>query len=445
MAVQPRVLKGFRDYLPERMIARMRFIRRVQECFERYGFLPVETPALELAELLLTKGGDEVARQVYRFTDSGGRDVCLRYDLTVPLARMIAQHGQALPSPFKRYQIAPAWRGEKPQRGRFREFYQCDADIVGSDSLAADAECLAVGCDLMAAVGIDEYRIRISHRRILDGLAASMGVDGADAHALYRAVDKIDKIGVEGAVAEIRKFAPEVAADALKGFLDLNGVIDSLDPLVALDETKRLFGGRGAGAEGVAELRGMIERAAEMGVAAGHLAIDISIARGMDYYTGAIFETIAQRMPELGSVMSGGRYDGLIGTFSGKDVSAVGISLGLDRIFDGLAEEGELELPRSTAKVMVTLFDDEGRAAAHALARRLREVGVAVEVPLERRALKKQIRAADRGGVPYVAIQGPDERAKGAWNLKDLRSGEERAFDEEALIARLGERGEGVE
>lgn len=426
---RPRTLKGFQDYLPDRMIPRSRYISKVRRVFENYGFVPLETPALELSELLLHRGGDEVAKQVFRFEDAGGRDVCMRYDFTVPLARVVAQYPRELPRPFKRYQIGPVWRGEKPQKGRFREFYQCDADVVGTDSLMADAECLRLGVDLMGAMGVEPFRIRVNHRGILDALAARLDVKGELAGAVLRAIDKLDKIGVDAVIGEVAKVSAR--AEDVRDYLSI-AVGPPMERMGALAR----FLGEG-GRSPLEELEEVVALALEQGVSLDSLEVDGTVARGMGYYTGTIFETRAERMPELGSVMSGGRYDGLVGTFSKENVSGVGISLGLDRTIDGLFARDDGPKTLSTAQVLVTLFDADSRRAAFDAAARLREAGIPVEVPYEVVALKKQIRSAHRRGIPHIMVQGPDERERGTWKLKELESGIERELSWEALLAAL--------
>jgi len=434
----PRTVKGFRDYLPVQMIPRQRFIASVRESFESYGFVPLDTPAIEFSELLLSKGGEGTARQVYRFDDAGGRDLCLRYDLTVPLARVVAQHRGVLPMPFKRYQIAPVWRGEKPQKGRFREFYQCDADVVGTTALTADAEILRVGVDLMGVMGVGPFQLRISHRRMLDGVAERLGIvaEGEAApSAFYRAIDRIDGAGLDAVRSELEELTPNLEFGLLERFLNLTEEADGGLPRT-LRSLGEFFSG-GAGTAAVEALAELVELAFDCGVPTEVLALDASIARGMDYYTGAIFETRALDMPEIGSVMSGGRYDGLVGSFLGKDLPAVGISLGLDRTFDGLLDRGTFREEWSTARVLVTIFDDDSWSDARSTAEELRSKGVPVLLPYERRALKKQIRSADRLGIPWVVVRGPEERGRGSWRLKNLDEGVEVEVDMAALIERV--------
>ena len=431
--IQPRVLRGFRDYLPAVMAPRERMVARVCAVFQQFGFMPLATPCLEYADILLGKYGEDAEMLLYRFADNGGRDVCLRYDLTVPLARVVAQYPD-LPRPFKRYQIAPVWRAEKPGRGRFREFVQCDVDIVGTESLAADAECVQVDNAVMAALGVTDFRIRLNNRKVLSGLAAlAGGVDKGRMRAVFRTIDKLDKQG-EQAVRDMlvsQNGLSEDHADRVMAFLKIEG-----DNAERLDRATQIMDGVETAQEGLAELRQVVELAEAGGVPAERLAVDLSVARGLDYYTGTVFETILGELPAVGSVMSGGRYDDLISMFTGKDLPAVGISVGLDRLLAALQELGKVDASAGTADVYVTVFDAEGRPEATRLAGELRAVGLCVELSFTSGKLGKQFKQADRLGARLALVLGPDERSSGQVAVKDLTSGNQETVPREEIVER---------
>ncbi len=420
--IEPKLLKGFRDYLPEQMIPRQRMIDTIARVFERFGFAPIHTPALEYAEVLLGKLGEDAENLFYRFTDHGGRDICLRYDLTVPLARVAAQY-RHLRMPFKRYQIAPVWRAEKPGKGRFREFYQCDVDIVGTDSLLADAECIAVDHAVLTALGIPDAVIRINNRKVLAGLldALELGGDGAaNAQDILRTIDKLPSHGektVRALLAEKNGLAPD-RIDRVFEFIRIEG-----EPEAMIEQAEPLIGGSQAGADGLDELRQVIEFARHMGVPA--LELDFTIARGLDYYTGTVFETFLPQLPDLGSVMSGGRYDHLISGFLGRDVPAVGISVGIDRLFSGMESLGLVEQAKTPTRVLVAPMGPETVDAALRAAHRLRSADIPTEVYLKEARLGKQLKHADQQGIGLVVILGTEEVAAETATVKEMESGDQ--------------------
>lgn len=428
--IQARTLRGFRDYLPADMLPRAAMLRRVADVFETFGFAPLETPALEYSEVLLGKYGDEGDKLLYRFRDNGDRDVALRYDLTVPLARVVAMHGGGLTLPFKRYQIAPVWRAEKPGRGRFREFSQCDADIIGAAGAAAEVEILAVGCAILEALGVDDFRIRVNHRGVFDGLLDLLGVTDQDRRAtVVRTLDKLDKIGrekVRGLLASEAALGAEAIA-RVEGFLDL----DPRD----LSAAAAFFDGQPAALAALTGLGETLDLARDAGLERA-IETDLTIARGLDYYTGLIYETALGALPEIGSVMSGGRYDGLMDMFGAPAHPAIGISLGVDRLFAALSELDRVERRETPADALVAVFGDDGFAAAHRLAAELRAGGVNAEVFLGPPGrMKKQFRYADRKGIARVLVCGPDEAARGVVVIKDLRDGSQREVPRPELAA----------
>ncbi|MBZ0135104.1 MAG: histidine--tRNA ligase [Planctomycetes bacterium] len=436
--IQPRLLKGFRDYLPEVMVPRTRLLRRIAEVFERFGFEPLDTPSIEYADILLGKAGPEAEKLFYRFEDQGGRDVALRYELTVSLARVIGQYATSLPRPFKRYQMGPVWRAESPAKGRFREFWQCDVDIVGTDSLLADAECIAVDFAVMRALGVPNYVIRFNNRKVFRGLQSRIGVsDNEVMDAVMRGVDKFDKIGQAGVRAEL-------ATQVGKGGFSENGLEAVLDFLklgqgsptnsARIDALESFLGDTEMGRTGVNELREVLGAALGMGVDEAVLRVDPTIVRGLDYYTGTVFETFLADAPQFGSVMSGGRYDGLIGLFSNEEAPAVGISVGIDRLLAALEELKLLPKARSSAAVLVTVFTPETLGYSLRAARELRRAGINAELYLDAGAkLAKQFKYASRKGIPLVVIAGPEEEKAGNVSLRGMDSGEQMQVSIESL------------
>ena len=423
--IEPRVLRGFRDYLPEEMIPRQRMITTITTVFERHGFAPLGTPALEYSEVLLGKYGADAEKLLFRFTDNGGRDVSLRYDLTLSLARVAAQYGH-LPMPFKRYQIAPVWRAERPGHGRFREFFQCDVDIVGAPGPLAEYECLQVDYDVMKALGIENFVIRLSNRKLLEGLSTALGLsDVAQGRAVARTIDKLPSQG-EGSVRSLLASDAGLSSEQIAkvfAYLSIQGSNHEV-----LRKLRIFFADIPEALAGAETLAAVLSYAGASGIPDAVLQLDLSIARGLDYYTGTVYETFLLDLPNLGSVMSGGRYDGLVAIFTGKEVPAVGISVGIDRLFSGLQESGRIPAAATVSQVFVTLFDESTTPMSLATASRLRSLGVAAEVAVEGGALRKQLKFANKQGIPYALIIGPDEAATGTMVLRDMLSGEQAQF-----------------
>jgi len=425
--IRARLLKGFRDYMPANMLPKERMLRSVASTFESFGFSPLQTPALEYADCLLGKYGDEGDKLLYRFLDNGDRDVALRYDLTVPLARVVAMNPQ-LTMPFKRYQIAPVWRAEKPGRGRFREFMQCDVDIVGSTDMMADAECMAVGCAVLKNLGVDDFVIRINNRKLLTAMLARFKVTTTEeAMGVLRAIDKLPKIGHDKVrvLLATENGLSESAIDGIFEFLSLNP-----------DELSAWFEGSEDGQAGAAELTEVLELARELGVS-DHVEVDLSIARGLDYYTGTIYETFLRADESIGSVMSGGRYAGLVAMYGGQDIPAVGISLGVDRLLYALMEMGLLDDTANPADILVGVFSAEERSLSYGLAQTLRDAGINVAIFPGRPRMKKQLQYAHRQGISKVVLVGKTEAERGEVLLKDMASGEQETLTVDALIASL--------
>jgi histidyl-tRNA synthetase len=418
--ITPRTLKGFRDYLPEAMIPRERLIATAQQVYRSFGFAPIDTPALEYLDVLTGKGSEETDRQLYHFQDHGGRQVGLRFDLTVPLARFAAQHVPKLGVPFKRYHIATVWRGENTQRGRYREFMQCDFDTIGTKSVAADIETGLVIHDLMQALGFSDFTIRINNRAVLNGLLETLSLQSKSVEVL-RAIDKLAKIGRDKVIAEMTAAAGATIeqAEQVMQFAELSGsneeILRQLEPLVASSET---------GGEGVARLRDTLAGIAAGGVSSDRIRLDVSIARGLDYYTGVIFETFLDKLPTIGSVCSGGRYDNLAGLFTKQELPGVGASLGLDRLLAAMEELGMIQAVRTPAPVLVTFFDKRRLTDYLKIAAIVRAAGIGVEVYPDPKKLGQQLKYADQRGFTLALIAGENEFESNSCQVKDLRNGQ---------------------
>jgi histidyl-tRNA synthetase len=433
--IQPRVLKGFRDYLPDLMLQRKSMIGKIENIFESFGFAPIDTPALEYTEILLGKGGDESDRQLFRFTDNGERDVTMRFDLTVPLARFVAQHYNELGMPFKAYHIAPVWRGENTHKGRYREFYQCDFDILGANSNFSDIEIVMVIYSAVKAVlGSDDFTIRINNRKILNGLMHSMGLQDKTAEIL-RVIDKIYKEPPEKIIAEmVQKVGiTEKQTEDILAFVRIKGtnqeVISSLENMFQANETAL---------SGVNNLKEMVNALAALNVPPDCYQVDLSIARGLDYYTGTIFETMLNRLPGIGSICSGGRYDNLASLYTINEVPGVGASVGLDRLIAAMEELNLLSMVSTPAEVMVVNLDSSYRTAYLKLAGELRTAGIKTELYTEDKKLDKQLKYANRKGFKLVVIAGSDEFESASVNIKNMVSGENlNKVNRDELIATL--------
>lgn len=418
--IQPRTLKGFRDFLPAKMMPREEIIEVARRVYRSYGFAPIDTPVLELLEILDGKGGQESDRLMYRFKDHGDRDVGMRFDLTVPLARFVAQHANDLGMPFKRYHIAKVWRGENTHRGRYREFMQCDFDTIGTTSVAADIEMLLVIHDLFGAMGVDQVTMRINHRQVLNGLLEKIGLLSKSADVL-RSIDKLAKIGRDKVIAELvdNGVATSEQAETVLRIADLTGDTDA-----CLTAARELVSGSELGEAGVERLRQIIEGARAGGIPDDAIQLDVSIARGLDYYTGVIVETFLDELPQIGSVCSGGRYDDLAGVYTKQQLPGIGASLGLDRLMAALEELDTLRASSTPAPVLVTYFDGERLHDYLRLARQLRSAGLGVELYPEAKKLGQQLKFADRRGFQVAIIAGDQEFERQVCQVKDLKTGE---------------------
>jgi histidyl-tRNA synthetase len=414
--IEPRTLKGFRDYLPEVMIPRERLLEKTRAVYRSYGFAPIDTPALEYAEILLGKGGEESDKLIYRFKDHGDRDVALRFDLTVPFARFAAQHVGKLGTPFKRYHLGPVWRGENTAHGRFREFWQCDFDTIGTTANASDIEAALVIHDLFVALGFERFQIRVNNRLVLNGLLEEMGLAGKTA-AMLRALDKLPKAGRDAVLAEMtdKAGATREQAERLLVLAEMQGTNAEI-----LGQLEREFGSNARAAEGIARLRELLAVCRTAGVPESRLALDVAIARGLDYYTGTIYETFLTDKPDIGSVCSGGRYDNLAGLYTKQALPGVGASLGLDRLIAAMEEMNLLPRIATPAPVFVVLFVPERLGDYQKMARELRAAGIGAEVFPEAKKVGKQLEYADKKGFRVALIAGTDEFVNGVWKIKDL-------------------------
>lgn len=420
--IDPRLLKGFRDYAPEVMIPRERLLETVRRVYRSYGYAPIDTPALEYTEILLGKGGAESDKLVYRFADHGGRDVALRFDLTVPFARFAAMNIGRLGTPFRRYHLGPVWRGENTGHGRFREFWQCDFDQIGTTSNAADIETVLVIHDLMAALGFERFRVHVNNRMVLNGLLEELGLAGQTKPVLV-ALDKLPKVGrdvVRQEMADKAGVTPEQSDRVLRMVEDEGATREILDRIQAdMGKNERA-------AEGVRRLRELFDVVRRAGVPEERVRLDLSIARGLDYYTGTIYETFLTDLPGIGSVCSGGRYDNLAGLFTKQSLPGVGASLGLDRLLAAMEELNLLDKSALTpAPVLVVQFAADRLGDYERVARSLRAAGVGTEVYPEPKKIGQQLQYAEKRGFRAALIAGPEEFAKGVWKVKDLAKREE--------------------
>ena len=453
--------RGMRDFLPADVRKREYVIGVIKSVYERYGFEPLETPAVENIETLMGKYGEEGNQLIFKILKrgehekTGEADLALRYDLTVPLARVVAQYQNELPKFFKRYQIQPVWRADRPARGRFREFYQCDVDVLGSRSMIVEAELIAAASDALVALGFHDFTIRLNHRQVLTGILDQAGVPAQKQQGALIALDKMDKTGPEGVASELneRGISGESAVRLMRFFEGLAGAeravefVDVADPAAmraafnadVLGRLVEFVGPHETGAKGVDDLRQVLQFAGASGVDQ-RTKLDPALARGLAYYTGAIIEINVADL--AGSLGGGGRYDNLVGMFLGNDIPACGFSLGLERIIVVMSEREMFprELISSPADVMVTIWNEDSIGESIALATELRSKGLRVDVYPETDKLGKQFKYASARGIPIVAIVGDDESARGEVAIKDMRTGEQRSVKREDVAGALQNR-----
>jgi len=450
--IQPGLPKGMRDFLPEQMLKRQFVMNTIRGIFEKYGYEPLETPSIEKLKILSGKYGDEGEQLMFKVLRRGtgleelrrgqkefvvtdyGQVVeeSLRYDLTVPLSRVIAMHQDKLLFPFKRYQIQPVWRADRPQRGRFREFYQCDIDAVGVASLLADAEAICILNEVLTTLGFNNFQIRINNRKLLNGIIESVGLVPSENAGILVAIDKLDKIGFAG--VEKALSALEVTADKISAILDILAIAGNAPEM--LDRLLSRAGDTESLRAGAEELTELFEFLYQFQVDKSNWKLDLFLVRGLGYYTGPVFESVVEK-PAIGSIAGGGRYDGLIGMFLGRNIPATGVSFGIERIIEVMAELELLPDLQTKTHVYVTVFDLSTQANAIAFAQKLRVAGICAELCLDSSKFKKQMNFANRKNIPFVAVIGPDEIAQGKVNLKNMRSGAQELLSEEEAISKL--------
>ena len=436
MAMKPRTLSGFMELLPARQVQMERIMEILRRSYSLYGFTPLDTPLIEASEVLLAKGGGDTEKQIYRFT-KGDTDLSLRFDLTVPLAKYVALHYSELTFPFRRFQIGKVYRGERAQRGRFREFYQADIDIIGDGKLdiTNEAEIPAIIYKTFSTLGLKRFQIRVNNRKILNGFYSMLGLTEKSGD-IMRTVDKLEKIGAEKVKALLMGEGIELdesAADEILKFIAIAGsnteVLAALDSYKGRDEIFDL---------GLSELNTVVKYLASFGVPEENFAVDLTIARGLDYYTGTVYETTMLDHPEIGSICSGGRYDNLAEYYTDKQLPGVGISIGLTRLFFVLEDQGLLndDLMTAPADVLVLPMTEDLSAAIGA-ATALREAGIRTQIHAEQKKFKQKLSYADKLGIPYVILLGEDEIAQNKVALKDLTTGQQQLVSVEEAIEQV--------
>lgn len=434
MRVEPRTLKGFQDLLPEEALARRDVVRIIEDVFQRYGFAPVETPALEYLDVLLGTGGEETNKDLFRLQTPEGEDVALRFDLTVPFARVVAQYPDRIKAPIRRYAIGPVWRADKPGPGRFRQFTQLDVDAAGSDSVAVDGEIVAAMSEAMSALGAPRHRIVINNRKLIDALLESCGISDEDRQKhILRVVDKLQKVGLDNIRLELGPGRVDESGDPIRGVGLEHGVIDAIIDFIGIQADTRegvieALTGRLQDSElartAIAEMRELHEALTALGVSEAHAAFEPSLARGLDYYTGPVFEIALPDAPEFGSVGGGGRYNGLVERFLDRAIPATGMSIGLDRLMAALTHLGAAKPARSVVQALVVTLGNVPKAETLRCAAELRAGGIRTESFFgPKMNMKAQLSHADRHEIPVAIILGEDELAKGVVAVKDLLAG----------------------
>ena len=436
MKVQPRTLSGFMELLPRQQVLMESIMQTLRDTYSLYGFTPLDTPIIEASEVLLAKGGGETEKQIYQFT-KGDSDLSLRSDLTVPLAKYVALHYGELAFPFRRYQIGKVYRGERAQRGRFREFYQADIDMIGDGKLdvSNEAEMPAIIYQVFTRLGLKKFQIRVNNRKILNGFYAMLDLS-EQAGDIMRTVDKLEKIGAEKVKELLMELGvPEEKAGEILGFIGIKGTNEQvLEALEGYRGRNELFD------LGLDELKTVVKYLGGFGVPEENFAVDLTIARGLDYYTGTVYETLMIGHPEIGSICSGGRYDNLAEYYTDKVLPGVGISIGLTRLFYILNEQGMLNEEKNTAPADVLLLPMvEDLSPAVELATRFRNAGIRVQMYGEQKKFKAKMNYADKIGVPFVVFLGEDEIRDGVVACKDMRSGEQTKLGFEETLARVRE------
>ncbi len=428
MITEPRTLAGFMELLPNEQILFEQMKQKIEKTYQRFGFLPLDTPILELSEVLLAKAGGETEKQIYRFT-KGDTDISMRFDLTVPLAKYVAKNYGNLSFPFRRYQIGKVYRGEKTQKGRFREFYQCDIDIIGDGELGIvnDAEIPSVIYNLISDLGFNDFTICINNRKVLNGLFREVNQE-PNAVDIMRTIDKLAKIGKENVILELKEIGvDEQAIDRILKFIEIDGTTDEkIAKLKELGIKEEMF------VEGLAELEQVVKYIRVFGVPDTHFKIDLTIARGLDYYTGTVYETFLNDYKEIGSVCSGGRYENLAGYYTDQKLPGVGISIGLTRLFYKLNELQLIKSDKYSMSDILIIPMLEDMTVAIQLASNLRKEGINTEVYLNDKKLKAKFKYADKLKIPYVVVIGEDEINTNTVKIKNMNTGDETSVELDA-------------
>ena len=431
--VEPRTLPGFMELLPSQQIQFNIMVDKIRKSYEKFGFLPLDTPIIEMAEVLLAKAGGETEKQIYRF-DKGDNDLALRFDLTVPLAKYVTEYYNDLTFPFKRYQIGKVYRGERPQKGRYREFYQCDIDIIGDGELSIinDAEMPSVIYTTFKELGFEDFTIRINNRKILNGLFEELNLKDSSVD-IMRIIDKLEKIGKDNVIKCLQDInISNEKIDKIMNFLEIDGTTDDkIDSLKKLNFTNELF------VKGLEELEQVVKYVRLFGVPDNNFKVDLTIARGLDYYTGTVYETFLDDYREIGSVCSGGRYENLSEFYTDRKMPGVGVSIGLTRLFYKLNELAIIkEDKKSISKVLVvSMIDDNSKSLE--VADMFRKSGINTDIYLEDKKIKAKFKYADKLKIPYVAIIGEEEVKNGTLSLKNMETGEQEQLSIEEAIEKI--------
>ena len=432
--IEPRTLPGFMELLPEDQIKFNSMIDKIRKSYEKFGFLPIDTPIIEMSDVLLAKAGGETEKQIYRF-NKGENDLALRFDLTVPLAKYVCEYFNDITFPFKRYQIGKVYRGERPQKGRYREFYQCDIDIIGDGSLSIinDAEMPSVIYTTIKELGFDKFTIRINNRKLLNGLFAELELTEKSTD-IMRIIDKLEKIGKENVIKCLQDLdVPNEKIESIIKFIEIDGNNDEkIKELEELQFSNETF------IQGLNEIKDVVKYVRLFGVPESNFKVDLTIARGLDYYTGTVYETFLDDYREIGSVCSGGRYDNLAEFYTDRKLPGVGVSIGLTRLFYKLNELNIVkEEEQSISKVLVVSMDEKYQNRALEVADSLRKAGINTDVYLEDKKIKAKFKYADKLKIPYVAVIGESEAEHGTVSLKNMVSGEQEELTVEGVIAKI--------
>ncbi len=416
--IQPTILKGFRDFFPADMVKRQYVMEKVKQVFMNYGYDTIETPVIEYAETLLGKYGEEGSKLTYTFEDNGKRKVALRYDQTVPFARFIAMYNKQLPMPFKRYEISRVWRADKPAKGRYREFYQCDIDIIGTESLLAEAEIAKVVYAVFSELGFDDFKIKYNSRRLINDVLNKLEIDSDQQIKIIQILDKLDKISKSEIEEELLKTIDKTQLEKLLQLFALTGSdVDIIEQLSDYDTS---------------EIKDFYQLCQQFGIKSDNLELDISLARGLDYYTGIVYEVVIPSF-KVGSVCGGGRYDNLCSLFSKEKFSGVGVAFGFDRMVLAMEEQGKLNNLALNSKVLVTYFDNETLPASLQALEELQSLDINAEIYFEPTKLAKQFKYADKKLIPFVVICGPEEVANDQLTIKMMKTGKQKTIPNNQL------------